>query len=266
MTAAPASDGIGAIVLAGSRPSGDPVARHAGVSHKALVPVGGTAMVERVVGALIASGLVARIAVVIETPGVLNDLPGIARSMDAGTIIAVESEATPSLSALKAVNALDRQYPILLTTADHALLTPEMVGAMVDQAGAADADVVAGLAREDTIRAAYPDTVRTYLRFRDGGFSGCNLFYLATPRAERALAFWRRVEESRKSPWRIAGAVGFTTVLRYLTGTLTLKQGLARLSAAAGATGAAAILPMAEAAIDVDKPADLALVEKILAS
>ena len=51
----------------------------------------------------------------------------------------------------------------------------------------------------------------------------------------------------------------------YTVGALTLDQALARLSAAMGAKGAAAILPFAEAAIDVDKPEDLALVETIVA-
>lgn len=253
-----------AVVLAGSRLSGDPVARHAGVSHKALVPVAGRPMVARVVDALKRCNRVGRIAVVIEDPTVLRTVPGIDAALDEGTVIGVESAATPSMSAAKAVAALGDDYPVLLTTADHALLTTEMVDLFLDLSAVKDADVVAALAAKETITAAYPGTVRTYLRFRDGRYSGCNLFFLATPASRNALAFWRRVEENRKSPWRIAGAIGLGTVFFYVLGALTLNGALARLSRAMGATGAAAIMPVAEAAIDVDKPADLDLVEGIV--
>lgn len=255
-----------AIVLAGSRASGDPVARHAGVSHKALVPVGGRPMVARVISALRDSALISRIAVAIEDTALLKGVPEIASLIENGTVLAVESAATPSRSASKAVAALGGNHPVLLTTADHALLTPDMVRQFVDKAKTAEADVVAGLATRETIAGAYPETARTYLRFRDGRFSGCNLFYLATPASERALAFWRRVEENRKTPWRIAGAIGLGTVVLYALGALSLDSALARLSRAMGAKGAVSLLPMAEAAIDVDKPEDLRLVERILSS
>ena len=49
---------VTALVLAGVRPGKDALAEFAGVSHKALIPVGGVAMLDRVVNALRASGRV----------------------------------------------------------------------------------------------------------------------------------------------------------------------------------------------------------------
>ncbi|MET0313717.1 MAG: NTP transferase domain-containing protein [Hansschlegelia sp.] len=57
-----------ALILAGVRPGVDPLAEFAGVSHKALIPVGGVPMLERVVAALRASGRIDRIAVSIDKP------------------------------------------------------------------------------------------------------------------------------------------------------------------------------------------------------
>ena len=57
-----------ALVLAGVRPGGDPLAEFAGVSHKALIPIGGVAMLDRVVDALRASGRIDRIVVSIDRP------------------------------------------------------------------------------------------------------------------------------------------------------------------------------------------------------
>jgi len=57
-----------ALVLAGTRAGGDPLAEHAGVSHKALIEVGGRTMIERVVEALAASPAVGRIVVAMFHP------------------------------------------------------------------------------------------------------------------------------------------------------------------------------------------------------
>ena len=88
--------------------------------------------------------------------------------------------------------------------------------------------------------------------------------YTGHASSARAMTFWRRVEENRKSPWRIAGAIGVGTIVLYALGALRLNQALARLSDAMGAKCAVSILPIAEAAIDVDKPDDLQLVEMII--
>ena len=60
-------------------------------------------------------------------------------------------------------------------------------------------------------------------------------------------------------------AIGPLTLLRFLLGRLTLAAAVQRLSAIIGASIAAVEMPFAEAAIDVDKPSDLALAERILA-
>ena len=68
-----------ALVLAGSRGAGDPVARAAGVAHKCLVPVAGVPMAVRVVETLAACPSVGRIALALEDPALLDDLPGCGR-------------------------------------------------------------------------------------------------------------------------------------------------------------------------------------------
>ena len=85
-----------------------------------------------------------------------------------------------------------------------------------------DADVAVLLARRDTIEQVVPETKRTYLRFADGSWSGCNLFYLATPRAASAITLWQSVEADRKRPWRIVRRLGPALLVRYLLGRLTL--------------------------------------------
>ncbi len=248
-----------ALVLAGRRGGEDPVARHCGVAYKCLAPAGGVPMLARVVAALAASPGVERIFVVLEDVSILEGLSGIP------PCAALPSAPTPSLSVLRALDEVEAGLPMLVTTADHPLLSVAIVEHFGAAARATGADVVAGLTAAEIIRKAYPDTQRTYLRLNDAHYSGANLFALMSPEARRAVAFWRRVEQDRKRPWRMIRAFGPGPLLAYLLGRLTLEAALARASAIIGARVAAVRLPFAEAAIDVDKPADLELVNTILA-
>ena len=157
-----------------------------------------------------------------------------------------------------------KAWPLLVTTADHPLLTTSMVEHFVETCPD-DIDLAAGLAGASVIKQHYPNAVRTFYKFAGEGFSGCNLFMLRL--AERTFAFvtfWQDMERYRKRPWRLVAAVGPLLLLRFLVGRLSIDQAFDHLSRRIGAKARAVIMPFAEAAIDVDKPADLDLAETIL--
>ncbi|MDP3593887.1 MAG: hypothetical protein Q8R94_18635, partial [Phenylobacterium sp.] len=64
------------------------------------------------------------------------------------------------------------------------------------------------LAAEAAVRSAAPDTIRSFMKFRDGRYSGCNLFYLRGDAALAVIDLWRQVEAHRKQPWKIAALLG----------------------------------------------------------
>jgi hypothetical protein len=125
-------------------------------------------------------------------------------------------------------------------------------------------DAAAALARAEVVVAAAPGTRRTFLRFEDGAFSGCNLFCFATPGAARVVALWREVEALRKTPLKMLARLGPLTAARYAMGILPLRAALDRLEQLAGVTLAAVELPFGQAAIDVDTVADLDLVRTLM--
>ncbi|WP_374943248.1 NTP transferase domain-containing protein [Sphingomonas sp.] len=243
-----------ALVLAGSRGGVDPLADYAGVADKAMIEIAGRTMLARVVDALRRAGA-ARILVAWSSPTVRDH----ALSLDVEVIAAAGG---PSASAALGLERLGA--PLLVTTADHALLEPEWIAAFLG-AVPPQADVAVLLARRDVVEAAVPETRRTYLRFSDGGWSGCNLFWLATPRAVGAIALWRQVEDDRKRPWRIVRRLGPLLLFRYLAGRLSLASALAHIGALAGVRAAMVPSAFGLAAVDVDKPADLDLVRRLVA-
>jgi GTP:adenosylcobinamide-phosphate guanylyltransferase len=251
-----------ALVLAASRPQ-DPVARHAGQSHKALVRVGGVPMLLRVLRALRESHSVGQIAVCLEADApVAGAEPELDALLASGAVTLIDAAASPSRSVLRALESLP--LPLLLTTADHPLLSAAMIDHFCDTAPA-DADAAVAVVRASLLQRRYPGAIRTYYRFAGEGYSGCNLFLLQSQGARRIVEFWTRLEQHRKRPWRLIAEVGPLALLRFLVGRLDLEGAMHHLSAKAGANVRAVELPFAEAAIDVDKPADLELAERILA-
>ena len=261
--AAPDSGRFYAIVLAGERPGPRPVAEAAGVCCKVLAPVAGRPMVLRVLDALAESRAVDRVTLCGLEPAAGHVLPELKQRIDAGEVRMLPGGATPSTSAGVALSEIPSRQPVLLTTADHALLRAEWVDWFLERARISGADLVVAVARYRDITRAMPGVRRTVTRLRDGGYCGCNLFAFVTPESRRAAALWRQVEQDRKRPWRLMRLLGWGSVLRYLLGRLTLAQAMRRLSQQFGLEVAAVVMPYPQASVDVDRPEDWALVQRL---
>lgn len=253
-----------ALVLAGTRTGGDPMAAHAGVSHKALIEVAGRSMIERVVSALAAEPRIGRIVIAIEQPELLHDLPALQAAALGKPWSTMGTAAGPSATVAAALAQLGT--PLLVTTADHALLQTAWVTEFL--AGCpAGADVAVALAGRAAVEAAAPHTRRTWLRFADGDYSGCNLFLMSRPAATGVIALWQELERYRKEPLRMMQRLGWLFALRYRLGWLSLPAAIARLGALSGGARVAVVtLSDGRSAIDVDKPADLVLVREMAQS
>ena len=253
------------VILAGDREPNDPVALHAGVSCKALTPVSGRAMVLRVLDALEGAHDVSTPILVGPSMTAVEENAELAERLRSNQAQWMAPQETPSTSAFNALQSLPEEVPVLLTTADHALLSPEMLDHFCSKARESGCDVVAGVARHELIAEAFPGSKRTVTKLNDGGYCGCNLFAFLTPQGRKAADFWRKVEKERKKPLRVIKIIGWTTVLRYLLWRLSLEQALSQLSKKMHLKVGVVRMPFPEAAVDVDKVEDLILVESILA-
>jgi GTP:adenosylcobinamide-phosphate guanylyltransferase len=246
-----------AIVLAGSRPGVDPFAANHGTDLKALIPVGGVPMVARPVAALLNSPNVDRIRVLAQ------QLDRIAEVLPSDARLSVERSGETIAATLEAILSDPATgYPLLVTTADHALLDPDMVEDFC--ANAADADVAIGMVERRPLIARLPQTERTWIKFRGGAYSGANLFAFGSARAAGAVALWRSVEQDRKKGWRMVAALGPAILLGAVLRLRTLDQTLAAVGRRLNLAVRKVELANPLAAVDVDKEADHALVTAIL--
>ncbi|MGA9574042.1 MAG: NTP transferase domain-containing protein [Lysobacterales bacterium] len=270
------------VILAGERPGGSPLSRAFNVSASVMVPVAGKPALARVMQA-IENSRQAGVGIIcgpsadaLATDRELQKLlrhPGFEWLAPA---------SGPAASALSAVEKLG-QYPVLLTAGDHALLTADIVDDFCTLAfsaahpdrgveghsptsdnGGRGYDLVIGFVPYALVKAAWPQSRRTVLKFSNGRYCGSNLFAIMNKEGRKALGFWRQAEADRKHPWRIARRFGIRALLLYLLRRLSLEDALGGLSTAAGCRIGHVEVGFARAAVDVDSIEDQKLAEEIL--
>ena len=253
-----------AIVLAGKRPGKDPVAEAAGVACKSFAPIGDRPMVHRVLDTLAAARQVGSQLLCGPAQAMIDQQSELKARIESGEVQWIDSHSTPSLSTYHALQSLDPSAPILVTTADHALLSPQIVDYFCTEARRMNCDLVVGLTPYEGVVSAFPETKRTAIKFKDGRYSGCNLFGFLTPRAYRAAKFWRQIEQERKRPIKMIGILGWWAVVQYLMGRTSLDQGLEQISRKLQIRVRAILLPFPQAAVDVDTAADWHFVQNLV--
>lgn len=250
---------IAAIVLAGSRPGPDPLLSGSGVSTKALLPIAGQAMLVHVVKALRGSPLVGPITILAQDSAELAAEPGLAGFANLHFV-----DSGQGISSSLAAALPPGDDPLLVTTADNVLLTPTMIAEFLG--GAEDGDVAVAMVERDILFARYPQSKRTWLKFRGGWWSGANMFRLRGRRVLPLLDFWGRIERDRKKGLKIVAAFGPWLLIGALLRLFTIQQGVARAGLRFGLKAKVVPMSEAEACIDADKPADIELIEAIFAA
>ena len=244
------------IVLAGQRPGVDALSDHFGVRWKALIPLHGEPMLTRVLRILRECPDIGQIIVLTQDIGAIEQAIG-----TTGGVTVAKSENGISQSIRRVIEQQSFAWPVLVTTADHPLLTTQMIEEFI--ANASD-DLAIAMVERQNMLARFPDAKRTWLRFADGAWSGANLFALRSDNALKALDLWASVEKDRKKAWKLFLHLGPYLAFRAITRTIGLRAVLAKAGRRLGLS--ATLVPMSDpvAAIDVDKVADHALAEHIL--
>ncbi len=153
---------------------------------------------------------------------------------------------------------------VLAVPTDIPFITPEAISNFLSSCESSDAELYYPVTSKEVNDRKYPGVTRTYVRLKDGIFTGGNLFLLRSDIIPACLDFGQKVISRRKDPLAIASLFGIGLVLRYLLGQLTIKSAEKRLFKVAGIRGKGIISPYAEVGVDVDKPGDLLLAQQYL--
>lgn len=254
------------VLLAGSRPGTDPLAAAAGVSTKALVPVSGRAMIDRVARTLVDHGAIARVLVLAQQGAdELADTPQTAWLASHPKVTFVQSGSGISQSLLDLMDREILHLPALVTTVDNILLDTSILDHFVGEATGSGGDIAVGMVERSRLLELFPESRRTWLKFRGGWWSGANLFWLGSARARVAITLWRQVEQDRKKGWKVLSVFGPLLLVGALLRLLTIHRAIERAGRRLGLRAQVVPLPQGYACIDADKPDDIMIIEKILA-
>ncbi len=246
---------LDAVVLAGGRVS-EALGPNVGVAYQAQIPINSQPMVQYVVQALRAVPEIDRIVVV--GPQELNQV------LSSDRCEVVELGETMVENLLRGLDTLQTTNKVLLATGDIPLLTPEAVVDFLTQARTIEKDIYYPIVSKEDNEASYPGVRRTYVRLKEGVFTGGNLILVNPQCVYKCQNQIARAVAMRKKPWQLARLLGFSFILKLLFNRLGLEEIEERVGGILGFQGKALISRWPEIGIDVDKSSDLQLARKII--
>lgn len=237
------------LVLAGAQHEGFESKLPAG-AYRAGLQIGGRSMLETAFSAI--ASLPDRGRVVLVGPGELAPPGGY------GLPVEVLPPAGDLLDNLRrGLAALPREEQVLVMAADQPLLTRAALEDFLANCRRRTADIYYPIIRREVYEAAYPGSVRTYLRVRDGMFTGGNVVLLTPAVFTRHEGLIARAVAGRKHPWRLGRLLGPGFLLGLLFRRYTVAQIEERVAVRLGLRGAAVESRFSEMGFDVDSDADM---------
>ena len=243
---------IDALVLAGS-PNTGALQEVSEAPYEALVKIGPFPMFHYVINALQNSGKVKQITVV---------GPPELKKYLTPDINWVASGHTLMENLQRGSVYMESRF--LLATADIPMLTPRAVNGFLELCGDNCADLYFPLVPRTAVEKAFPGARRTYVQFKEGTYTGGNLFLVNPGAVEQCLSVGQELVTLRKKPLALARRVGITLLVKLLLKALTLPEVEARASRLLGIQGQVVVCPYPEIGMDVDKPLDLEVAGRAL--
>lgn len=246
---------IDVIVLAGGEASKvDP----AFSGPKSLIEICGQPMLSYVMEALAGCTDLREIVVTLPVGVDVTRFAGLAERFVEGTTDVIDAIE-------KAIDILGKDGYILVVSSDTPLIHSAAIKGFIDKCRQEKAEVYYSIIRRETTEELFPGSHRTYLRLRDGTFTGGNVHLVAKDAFLRNMKTTKRLFGLRKRPVSILSMLGLTFVLRYFFGRLYVKTLENKAEDLFDAQVKAIITSYPELGVDVDKREDLELVEAHLA-
>ena len=249
--------GLQAVILAGARSGPNPLLSGTPYANKALLPIGGKPMVLRVFETVYPSGTKPEMVISTNDPEVLAvdyPLPY--------TVLPSEDSAVESI--LHSLERLPGAEQVLFVSADHPLLTKEMIDYFLNAVEEQQLGFAKAIVSRETVLTKYPDAKRTFFPGKGGAYSGGNLIFIDKRYFNPNSEFLKEVESNRKQLWRSVRWLGVGNTLKFLCGQLDIASGNKALSRLLGCNSGFVEVPFAECCMDVDKPSDYHLAQAIL--
>jgi len=250
------------LILAGRRPGAvDALAEAHGVADKCLVPVAGRPMIAHVLASAAQSDA-ATIFVSSHHEGLADDLGDIVVDSQGDRLVFVDAADNLADSVLAVAG--QAAFPLLITTADNCLLTPDTIAEIGAEAARLGGEAGVALARREDVLAAHPEGQRRFYEFSDVAVSNCNCYWIGHRGALQAAEAFRGGGQFVKKPVRVMQAFGLINLLRFRFGLGPIHHIFRRISRHLKVDVAPLLVRDGATAVDVDNERSLRATEAIM--
>lgn len=218
--------------------------------NKALYLINRKMMIEYVIDAAKAAEDIKKVVVVGPKAKLSSHLNG---KVDA----VIDSVGNVMENVMAGIRYLKPQGNILICSCDIPLITTEAINDFISRSKALNADLCYPIVEKAVNDNKYPGMERTYVRIKEGRFTGGNIFYVNPSAVENGLLFADKLVKVRKNPLKMARLLSFRFMLRLILGSLTIGAVEERFSRVTGIKARAIVTLFPEVGQDVDKSSDL---------
>lgn len=162
------------------------------------------------------------------------------------------------------INALTSREPVLILTSDIPLITKEALEDFLNRCHRQSGDIYYSFVPKTINDQKYPGVQRTYVRLKEGTFTGGNLVLLSPEIIRDKLTTLTKAAALRKKPLKLCRMLGWWYLCKLIFGILTIKEIEGRVAEVLGIKAVGIVSPYPEVGIDVDKPSDLKLAREVL--
>ena len=153
---------------------------------------------------------------------------------------------------------------VLVCSSDIPLITSDILADFLEKCISIGVDFVYPVSRKEDCEARYPGVKRTYVKLKDGTFTGGNVFFVRKAIVDNAWPMVEKMVTYRKSPLKMASFLGFGLLLRIALGLSGVQEIENHVGKLLGITCKALIGASPEMSVDVDKPLDLEICRLVL--
>lgn len=248
---------MNAIVLAGALNKGS-LRQVSPAQYEAEIEIAGRPMLDYVVLALARVQSIKKI-VIVGSESMLS----ISKS-NGEHLIFVKPGSSVVESLENGISALTDREPVLILTSDIPLITKEALEDFLNRCHNQPGDIFYSFVSKAINEQKYPGVQRTYVRLKEGTFTGGNLVLLSPEVIHDKLTILTKAVALRKKPIKLCGLLGWWYLCKLLFGALTIKEIESRVAEVLGVKAVGIVSPYPEVGIDVDKPSDLQLAKEVL--
>jgi molybdopterin-guanine dinucleotide biosynthesis protein A len=242
--------GINAIVLAGDSKKGF---IQEGVNNKSLLPIKGKLMVEYVIDALRESAMIDKISI--------SGSSDILKEHLGDKVDYYMEDRNTLFDNIKAgLEPFANDEAVLVVTSDIPMISGWMITDLVQRCTKQGGDFCYPIVEKSLNEERFPGVDRTYIRLKEGTYTGGNAVYLNPAIIDTCEEFAKKVIAFRKQPLKTGRMLGVKFLVGLMMGLLTIPEVEERVSNLLNIKASAIIVPYPEIGNDVDKPSDLEMV------